>query len=183
MFRHYIVTAFRNLFRNRLFTTINLVGLSVSIVIFLALTGYVNYQFSFDKFYPGGDRIYRINYFEYEEGQAVLESARTHDRTAWLVHEYVPQVEAVARAYNEKAFVFSEDVRIVDQDMMFYLRTRGVSKEAARHLLTYAFAADVTRRIKVEPVRRRIEDYLAAQHGLPQDLRITDVGLHNEAAR
>jgi putative ABC transport system permease protein len=95
------------------------VGLSVSIVIFLALTGYVNYQFSFDKFYPGGDRIYRINYFEYEEGQAVLESARTHDRTAWLVHEYVPQVEAVARAYNEKAFVFSEDVRIVDQDMMF----------------------------------------------------------------
>ena len=50
------------------------------------------------------------------------------------------------------------------------------SLEAARHLLTYAFAADITRRIKVEPVRRRIEDYMAAQHGLPQDLRITDLG-------
>jgi hypothetical protein len=40
----------------------------------------------------------------------------------------------------------------------------------------------VTRRIKVEPVRRRIEDYMAAQHGLPQDLRITDVTTHDKAA-
>lgn len=119
MLRHYLITAFRNLFRNKLFTSINLIGLSVSIVIFLALTGYVNYQFSYDKFYPGGDRIYRINYFEYEEGRPVLETSRTHDRTALLVHEYVPQVEAVARAYYEKALIFTEDVRIVDQDMMF----------------------------------------------------------------
>ena len=67
--------------------------------------------------------------------------------------------------------------------MVFYIRSRGVSLDAARHLLTYAFAADITRRIKVEPVRRRIEDFMAAQHGLPQDLRITDLGAHDEAAR
>lgn len=87
--------------------------------------------------------------------------------------------------------IYADDVKCthgsttgpVDQDMMFYLRTRGIGEEAARHVLTYAFAADVTRRIKVTPVRERIEDYLAAQHNLPQDLRITDVGMHNEAAR
>jgi hypothetical protein len=55
-----------------------------------------------------------------------------------------------------------------------------VSLEAARHLLTFAFAADVTRRMKVEAVRRRIENYIAAQHGLPQDLRIADLGAHDE---
>jgi hypothetical protein len=57
-----------------------------------------------------------------------------------------------------------------------------VGFEAARSLLTYAFAADVTRRIKVEPVRRRLENYMAAQHGLPQDLRITDLGAHDDSA-
>lgn len=88
MLRHYVITAFQSLFRNKLFTGINLIGLSISIVIVLALTGYVNYQFSYDKFYPGGDRIYRINYFEYQEGQPVLESARTHDGAASLVHDY-----------------------------------------------------------------------------------------------
>ena len=49
--------------------------------------------------------------------------------------------------------------------------------------MTYAFAADITRRIKVEPVRRRLEEYMAAQHGLPQDLRITDLGRHDEEHR
>jgi hypothetical protein len=49
--------------------------------------------------------------------------------------------------------------------------------------MSYAFAADVTRRIRVAPVRRRLEDFLANQHGLPQDLRITDLGSHDEKAR
>ena len=85
--------------------------------------------------------------------------------------------------------IYADDVKCthgstigpVDEDMVFYLRTRGVGYEAARHLLTYAFAADVTRRIRVEPVRRRLEDFLASQHGLPQDLRISDLGAHDEA--
>ena len=86
--------------------------------------------------------------------------------------------------------IYADDVKCthgsttgpVDEDMIFYLRSRGVPREAARHLLTYAFAADITRRIKVEPVRRRLEDFMAAQHGLPQDLRITDLGSHDQAA-
>ena len=119
MLKHYWNTALRNLFRNTLFTSINTIGLSLSIAIFLALSGYVVYQFSYDKFYENGERIYRINYFEYQQAQPVLQSARTHDRTALLVHEYVPQIEAVTRVYNEKAYVFTEDIRVVDQDMLF----------------------------------------------------------------
>lgn len=87
--------------------------------------------------------------------------------------------------------IYADDVKCthgsstgpIDEDMMFYLRTRGISREAARHLLTYAFAADITRRIKVEPVRRRLENYMAAQAGLPQDLRITELGSATEKHR
>jgi Fe-S cluster assembly protein SufD len=87
--------------------------------------------------------------------------------------------------------IYADDVKCthgsttgpVDEDMLFYLRSRGVSYEAARHLLTYAFAADITRRIRVAPVRERLENYMAAQHGLPQDLRITDLGTHDEEHR
>ncbi|MGA2229631.1 MAG: Fe-S cluster assembly protein SufD [Tepidisphaeraceae bacterium] len=87
--------------------------------------------------------------------------------------------------------IYADDVKCthgsttgpVDEEMVFYLRSRGVGLEAARHLLTYAFAADITRRIRVAAVRQRLEDFLAAQHGLPRDLRITDLGDHNERAR
>jgi len=119
MFKHYWHTALRNLLRKKLFTLINIVGLSISIAVFLSLTGYVRHEFSFDSFYSDGDRIFRIDYFEYQDGLPVLQSARTHDRTALLVHEYAPEIEAVTRVYNEKAFVFTENVRIVDQDMLY----------------------------------------------------------------
>jgi Fe-S cluster assembly protein SufD len=84
--------------------------------------------------------------------------------------------------------IYADDVKCthgsttgpVDEEQVFYLRSRGISLEAARHLMTYAFAADITRRIKVAPVRSRIENFMAAQHGLPQDLRITDLGGHDE---
>ena len=119
MLKHYFITALRNLLKNKIFTTINVVGLSASITIFLSLVSYVTYQFSFDKFYPGSDRLYRVNYSEYQEGQPVIETSRSHSRTALLVHEYVPQAEAVCRLYFEKAFVWNEDVKLVDQNMMF----------------------------------------------------------------
>lgn len=83
--------------------------------------------------------------------------------------------------------IYADDVKCthgstigpVDEGAIFYLRSRGVSLAASRHLMTYAFAADITRRIKVAAVRARIEDYMAAQHGLPQDLRITEKAEYN----
>jgi putative ABC transport system permease protein len=62
MLKHYWNTAIRNLLRKKSFTFINVAGLSIAMAIFLALTGYVRYQFSFDKFYEDGHQIYRINY-------------------------------------------------------------------------------------------------------------------------
>jgi len=45
----------------------------------------------------------------------------------------------------------------LDQEAIFYLQSRGIGKEQARDLLTYAFARDVIDRIKVEPLRARLE--------------------------
>ena len=100
MFRHLLVTALRNLVKNKLFTAINVLGLSISIAVFLALISYVMYHLSFDKFYADGDRIYRIEYSEFREGQAVLQTAKSHSRTALVAGQYAPEIEAVARVYH-----------------------------------------------------------------------------------
>jgi putative ABC transport system permease protein len=119
MLKHFFLTAIRNLLRNKLFTAINILGLSIATGVFLSLISYVQYHFSFDRFYSDAERIYRIDYYEFQEGQAVLQSARTHDRTALVVHDYIPEFEAVARAYYEKAYVWNENIRLVDQDVLF----------------------------------------------------------------
>jgi Fe-S cluster assembly protein SufD len=69
---------------------------------------------------------------------------------------------------NPQLEIFADDVKCthgstvgqLDDLGVFYLRSRGIGEEAARSLLTYAFAADIVERIKVEPVRRDLEEFL-----------------------
>lgn len=51
----------------------------------------------------------------------------------------------------------------LDEDGIFYLRSRGIDLEAARSLLTYAFTSEVIGRIKVEPIRARLDNLLMAE--------------------
>jgi Fe-S cluster assembly protein SufD len=81
--------------------------------------------------------------------------------------------EAVANS-NPQLEIYADDVKCthgstvgqLDDDAVFYLRSRGIGEEAARSLLTYAFASDIVERIKVEPVRKDLEEFLFAR--LPQ---------------
>ncbi|MEM7480420.1 MAG: Fe-S cluster assembly protein SufD [Acidobacteriota bacterium] len=64
--------------------------------------------------------------------------------------------------------IFADDVRCthgstvgqLDEEAVFYLRSRGIGAEAASSLLTYAFASDIVQRIKVPDVRRDLEEFL-----------------------
>ena len=81
--------------------------------------------------------------------------------------------DAVANS-NPQLEIYADDVKCthgstvgqLDEDAVFYLRSRGIGEEAARSLLTYAFASDIVERIKVEPIRRDLEEFLFAR--LPQ---------------
>ncbi|MGH7775468.1 MAG: Fe-S cluster assembly protein SufD [Candidatus Binatia bacterium] len=67
--------------------------------------------------------------------------------------------------------IYADDVKCthgstigqLDQDAIFYLRSRGVGLEAARSLLTYAFASDIIGRIKLEPIRGQLDHLLATK--------------------
>lgn len=61
--------------------------------------------------------------------------------------------------------IFADDVKCthgatvgrLDEMAMFYLNSRGLGRETARTLLTYAFAADVLETIALEPVKQELE--------------------------
>jgi Fe-S cluster assembly protein SufD len=44
----------------------------------------------------------------------------------------------------------------IQEEPMFYLRSRGIGEEEARSLLIYAFASEIVDRMKLEPVREHI---------------------------
>lgn len=60
MIKNYFKVAFRNFWRHKLFTMINVVGLTIGISAALVIYLIVHYDFTFDKFHKDGDRIYRV---------------------------------------------------------------------------------------------------------------------------
>jgi len=67
--------------------------------------------------------------------------------------------------------IFADDVRCthgaavgaLDEEAVFYLRTRGIEHAAARGLLTYAFANEVIEKIGVAALRERLEKMLVTR--------------------
>jgi ABC-type antimicrobial peptide transport system permease subunit len=60
MIKNYIKIAFRNFWRHKLFTLINVIGLSIGISAAIVIYLIVHFDLNFDKFEPGGDRVYRV---------------------------------------------------------------------------------------------------------------------------
>lgn len=67
--------------------------------------------------------------------------------------------------------IFADDVRCthgatvgqVDDDSLFYLRSRGIDEKTARSLLVNAFANDVLNNMTFEPLRNKISDFVIEQ--------------------
>jgi Fe-S cluster assembly protein SufD len=66
--------------------------------------------------------------------------------------------------------IFADDVKCahgaavgqLDPQAVFYLRSRGLSPAAARRLLTYGFASEITSQIPIEPLRAQLDASLLA---------------------
>jgi Fe-S cluster assembly protein SufD len=61
--------------------------------------------------------------------------------------------------------IYADDVKCthgatigqLDENAIFYLRSRGISLESARTLLLFAFTSEILERVKVEPIRNYLE--------------------------
>jgi len=70
--------------------------------------------------------------------------------------------------------IFADDVKCthgatvgqIDDDAIFYLRTRGLCAETARSLLVYAFAREIIDLVRVEPLRAQLDNWIIGR--LPQ---------------
>ena len=67
--------------------------------------------------------------------------------------------------------IFNDDVKCthgatigqLDNEEVFYLRSRGISDERARNMLTYAFGAEIIERIPVASLKRNLEKTVMEQ--------------------
>ncbi|PRP66248.1 ABC transporter permease [Nonlabens agnitus] len=60
MFKNYIKIAWRNLRKNKIFSLINIISLSIGLSASIVIGMMVYYDFTFDQFHTDGDRTYRV---------------------------------------------------------------------------------------------------------------------------
>lgn len=76
--------------------------------------------------------------------------------------------------------IYADDVKCshgatvgqLDENMLFYLRSRAIDKSTARSLLTFAFADEVIKHIRFAPIRERLEYIVVGR--LPDASLITE---------
>ncbi len=99
MFKNYLLSIFRNLKRDRLYSLINLAGLSIGLSCFLYTAIFIYEESRYDDFHQQADRLYRvITEMTNEEGATVM-AANTYSPLAPLLESGFPGVESAVRYF------------------------------------------------------------------------------------
>ena len=104
---NYLKIAFRNLWRSRAFSAINIIGLTVGLTCCFLIMLFVRHELSYDEFQTRYDRIYRITYIPRFAGME-QPLALTPPPVAPLLAENFSEVETVARMFRSPATVAVE---------------------------------------------------------------------------
>ena len=91
MLRSYFVIAFRNFFRNKVQSSIQVLSLSIGIASIILIGLYARFEFGYDRYNENFDRIYRLEF----DKQVGLWSAIGHQ-----IKQEIPEVENVVRLLN-----------------------------------------------------------------------------------
>ncbi len=126
MIYNYLKIAFRNLFKNKLYTIINVTGLAIGLAGFVLIGIYIRKETSYDLTFSKGDRIYRLNTqvdvngiqntystahypaandmrLEYPEVSAALLLYSPN-----LFQGVIPKVKYEDKEFQETAFIFTD---------------------------------------------------------------------------
>jgi putative ABC transport system permease protein len=99
MIRNYVKIAFRNILKQKSYTILNVLGLSLGMAASLLILQYVKYEKSFDTFHNRAEDIYRIQYNGYHNGELNFESAVAVPAITTFLKKNFPEVEATARLF------------------------------------------------------------------------------------
>ena len=111
MLRNYFTIAFRNLWKNKKFSAINLLGLSIGMAAAILILLWIQHELSFDRFHTDQDRLYKaMNRAEFD-GQLQVWSSTPKILGPTLKAEY-PDIEYMSRANDSHVLLKVGDKKL-----------------------------------------------------------------------
>lgn len=126
MIKNYFKIAFRNLAKNRMFSMLNIIGLSFGLAGFMFIATYVFDELSYDRFHTKAERIVRLN-AHIHMGESKLDMARTSDMMGPILRDEYTDVEDFVRLYTSAGAKlikngdrWIKEVRVAHTDSSFF---------------------------------------------------------------
>ncbi len=118
MLSSYIKIAFRNLRKNRIYTAVNLLGLSVGISSCLLIGIYILHERSYDRFHKNADQIARIT-MEYKVSDVVNGTAVTGTKAGPQLARTFPEIKQFVRTMKYPSVVSYQAKRFEEKKFLY----------------------------------------------------------------
>ncbi len=118
MLKNYLIVAVRNLFRNKTFSLINILGLAFGVAVCTIIYLYVTYERSYDKFNVNADNIYRLENVRYYKS-GTDSSAGCTALLGPALKEEIPEVVDFARV-RKVSMLASANNHFYDEKKIFW---------------------------------------------------------------
>jgi putative ABC transport system permease protein len=119
MIKNYLKTAFRNLLKHKVFSTINILGLAIGMAACLLILQYVRFEWSYDDFHSKADRIYRAQQDRFNDGKLTTQWAAGSAGIGSFAKTNFPEVEAYARLIKTGGVISFNDTKFRESNIFF----------------------------------------------------------------
>lgn len=132
MLKNYLKIAFRNLRKQKLYSLINIFGLTLGITCCIVIYLFIQDEYSYDRFHENSENIYRVEQVRYQKLKSEIEPTPFFDsrfpegksKSPWLplplgptISELFPEIEHAIRA-DEFSFIVRNEARAFEQDLL-----------------------------------------------------------------
>ena len=111
MFKNYLKIALRNLMRNKLYASINILGLAIGMACCVLIFSAVHQQWSFDRFHKNRDVIFRILAREITKEGKIARTVKQPEELAAALKETFPEILHTTRFANSNVIIERRDKR------------------------------------------------------------------------
>lgn len=120
MFRNNLRLAFRNLWKHKITTVINIVGLTSGLASCMLIVLFIQHEMSFDAFQHKGERIARvIMEYSFDGGTESTKANYTSAKVANVLSATFPEVEKAMRLSGVDMIVKKDDTPVTETEFLF----------------------------------------------------------------
>lgn len=120
MFRNYLIITWRNLFRNKAYSAINIGGLAIGITACLLILQYVAFETSYENFHQKKDRVYRIKQERFNAGKLETEWAAGAFAVGNTFKEAIPEIEDYVKVVQTRDIIVEVKDETLKVDQVFF---------------------------------------------------------------